>query len=702
MKNRTDFPLRRLAPAVLLSAIPFTATLADEATGAEANASAGAVVIDGQRASYRTLAVAGATKTDALPRDLPQSVRTLTSELLRDAGVTSLAGALDLASGISRQSDLGGLWDSYAMRGFTGDPNFGSDYMVNGFAASRGYNGMRDIAGTQSVEILKGPASALYGRGEPGGTVNILTKKPRFTPQYAVDMGVGSHATKRVAADLTGPLSDTVAYRLNAAHQGGDSFRDTVHTDRDYLAPSFVWLAGQDTTVSYELEASRQRSPFDRGIPVPANGPEVPVERFLGEPGDGRITVKSLGHQLFVQHGLGGGWSLQGGAAYRDSSLSGHSSEANDLLADGHTLRRQRRFRDWSATDRSARAELVGTLATGTVRHAVLVGVDAYKFNDARLQLRRNPSVANPYAIDLYAPVYGGSAAPLAVSVDTEEHQRAHALYAQDQLTLTPRWKALVGVRHDRYRQTVMNHRTAAVNTQELSATSPRAGLVWQPTAQVSLYGSVARGFRPNSGIGIDNSAFAPEKSESVELGAKADVGALSGTLAVYRINKDNVLTTNPVNTDYAIPAGAVASKGVELDVSGELRRGVRLSAAYAYTDARVTRGDNTIRTGSRFPNVPRHGANVLLMAGTAAWSAGGGLQYVGERFGDVAVSSGFRLPGYTTARLLAGWVPDRHWRLTVNVDNLFDRRYYASSYSRLWVAPGSTRTVSANVSYRF
>jgi iron complex outermembrane receptor protein len=140
----------------------------------------------------------------------------------------------------------------------------------------------------------------------------------------------------------------------------------------------------------------------------------------------------------------------------------------------------------------------------------------------------------------------------------------------------------------------------------------------------------------------------------------------------------------------------------VELDVSGRLRRDLKLSASYAYTDARVTRGDNTIRTGSRFPNVPRHSANLLLVAGDARASAGAGLTYVGERFGDVAASSDFRLPGYTTARLVAAYAPDKRWRIALNVDNLFDRRYYASSYSQLWVMPGSTRTATATLSYRY
>lgn len=662
------------------------------------------VVVTGQRTAYRNLAVAGATKTDTLPLDLPQSARTLGADLLRDAGVVSLSDALDLASGIARQSNFGGLWDSYAMRGFTGDPNFGSDYMVNGFNASRGYNGMRDIAGTQAVEILKGPASALYGRGEPGGTVNILTKKPRFAPQAGVEAALASHRVRRVAADLTGPLSDRVAYRLNLAHQEGGSFRDRVHGGHAYAAPSLVWLAGPDTTVSYEIEAMRQRTPFDRGIPVvPGQARDVPVGRFLGEPADGPVTIRSLGHQLFVQHALADGWSLQGGASYRASALAGYSSEAYDLLADGRTLRRQRRQRDFAATDRSLRLELVGTLRLAGIEHGLLAGTDAYRFDDTRLQRRRNPSAAAPYAIDLFAPAYGGTAAPLATAIDTVERQRAASVYVQDQLAFGPRFKALVGVRRDRYRQTVDNRRTAAVNRQALGATSPRIGLVWQPNAVTALYASTARGFRPNSGIGSDNRAFPAETSRAHELGAKIETpGGLSGTLALYRIDKANVLTTDPAHPDYAIAAGAAASRGLEFDLAGQLRPGLKLSAAYAYTDARVTRGDGTIRTGSRFPNVARHSANLLLMAGDARLSAGAGLAYVGARRGDVAVSSDFELSAYTTARLLAAYAPNRRWRIALNVDNLFDRRYYASSYSRYWVAPGAPRSFGATLSYRY
>jgi iron complex outermembrane receptor protein len=692
--------LRRPVALLFAAASPWSLAIDDVQAG-------DVVTVKAERQHYRSLSATGATKTDALLMDLPQSVRVLTGDLLRDAGVTTLAGALDLASGIAKQSPLGGLWDSYAMRGFTGDPNFGSDYMVNGFSSSRGYNGMRDGGNTQNVEVLKGPASALYGRGEPGGTVNITTKKPKFAPEYSVDVSLGSFQTRRAALDLTGPLSDTVAYRLNAAHEEGHSFRDTVKVERSLLSPSFIWLAGEHTTVSYEIEAVRQRAPFDRGV-VAVNGKlgAVPVSRFLGEPGDGPMTVKSLGQQLFIHHALSDDWTVQAGASWRDSELRGYSTEANKLLADGRTLNRQRRHRDFSATDVSARVELLGKFKTGVLAHEVLAGVDAYRFDDHRVQLRRNPSAANAYAIDIFNPVYGGRADPLTLSIDTQEGQQARGLYAQDQIDLGARWKALLGVRRDSYTQDVANHRLNVSNGQSLSATSPRAGLVYQPSTMWSLYASVAKGFRPNSGISIDNHAFPAERSRSYELGAKLETGKLTGTLAVYDIRKSNVLTTNPVNTDFAIAAGEVGSRGLELDVSGELARGLRVSGAYAYTNATVTRGDNTIVTGSRFANVPRHSANLLatqqFTMGTGTASVGGGFQYVGERLGDVAVSSQFTLPAYTTARLLASYSPNARLRLALSVENLFNRSYYASSYSQLWVAPGAERTVTLNAHYRF
>jgi len=666
------------------------------------------VKIQGQT-QYRQLSVAGATKTDSLLIDLPISARVLSAELLRDTGANTLRDALDLSSGIQRQSNLGGLWDSYAMRGFTGDPNFGSDYMVNGVNSSRGYNGVRDNANTYAIEVLKGPASALYGRGEPGGTINILTKKPRFDNAFQMDFQLGSFQEKRIALDLTGPLNEQFAYRLNLARESSDSSRDYLNSDKLFIAPSMLWRINDHTTLSYEIEASEQKSPFDRGV-VAIKGQlgAIPNSRFLGEPGDGRMQVKSLGHQVFFQHDLNSNWVLQSGLSYRDSEIQGYSTEASAPQADNENLRRQRRYRDFSASDRSARIELAGKHTIAGIQHQSLFGIEHVQFADERVQLRRNPSNSNPYSINIFRPVYGKQADPLALSINTKENQEANALYFQDQIDWNAQWKTLLGMRIDRYQQAIENRRTAALNQQSLQSNSPRVGVVYQSSPNLAFYLSAAKGFRPNSGVSIDNTAFRAEQSHSYELGMKWENAQknLTSTIAVFNIDKKNVLTTNPINTDFSVTAGELNSKGLELDLEGEINKNLRVAAAYAYTDAKVSRGDNLILTGSRFPNVPRHSANVVLkqnlqIAGHAS-GLGLGIQYIGERYGDVAVSSQFMLPGYTTVKLLADYRINPQMQLNFQVNNLFNRQYYASAYSQLWVQPGSERQMHLNLRVSF
>lgn len=704
------FVLSPLCLAICLAVVYPSLSLASP-VDAEADApNPDAVKIVGIRQPYRSLSATGATKTDTALVDLPQSARVLTADLLRDAGISRLADALDLGSGIARQSNFGGVWDSYSVRGFTGDPNYGSDFLVNGFSSSRGYNGLRDTANVHHVEILKGPAAALYGRGEPGGMINIATKKPLFNPAYVIEQSVGSYQTRRSALDLTGPLSDTVAYRINAAYEQGNSMRDTLSAERSMVSPSLLWRLSEDTTISYELEQFKQRAHFDRGV-LAVNGKLglIPNSRFLGEQADGPMTIKSTGHQVFLQHEINPGWSLQGGLAYRASSMQGYASEASALQDDGRTLWRQRRYRDFAARDLSGRVELLGNATTGSIKHHLLFGIDGYRFVDDRLQLRKNPSPAAPYSIDIYAPVYGGAQPEaLGASIDTGEQQWSTGWYAQDQIELDTNWKALVGVRRDSYRQTITNHNRADLaNRQQLDATSPRAGLVYQPIRQVALYASVGKSFRPNSGIGIDNQSFPAESSRAYETGIKFDGanGQLSSTLALYLIKKKNVLTLNPADTNYSIAAGEVGSKGVELDVAGALARQLQLSFSYAHTDAKVLH-DSVLAEGGHLADVPKQSASLLLVrelqvAGARA-SLGAGFNHVGDRVGDVGINNTFILPAYTTFKLVSSYSPVSKLRLSLDVDNLFNKQYYASSYQQTWVTPGDDRRVTFKAQYKF
>ncbi|MGD3144972.1 TonB-dependent siderophore receptor, partial [Xanthomonas oryzae pv. oryzicola] len=552
-----------------------------------------AVQVRSQYTPYRELSITGATKTDVPLRDVPISGRVLDRTLLDDAGVTDLAGALELASGITKANNLGGLWDSYSMRGFTGDPNFSSDYMVNGFNASRGYNGLRDAANTQSIEVIKGPASALYGRGEPGGVVNIITKKPLFQPQNSVDVSAGRFDSYRAAIDSTGPLSESVAYRLNVMHKDQHSFRDTVDSDNTLLAPSLLWMPTPETTVSYELEAVRIHAPFDRGVTaIDGDANRLPASRFLGEPRDGDIDLHSTGHQLFVVHGLNQTWSLQGGATYRESGMRGFSTEPWTLQADQRTLRRERRYRDYQGRDIAARAELLGSLQAGRVTHNVLFGIDGNRFDDNRFQQRAR-SAATPYSIDVLAPRYGvAQPGQLAAITDTEERQQVWGAYAQDQIDLGARWKALLGLRYDHYEQDLDNHLRGTTQRASDGVVSPRAGLTFLVDDALSLYASAAAGFRPNSGVGANGQSFAPEKSRSLETGLKyvQPGDGLEATVAAFRIDKKNVLSLDPADTSFSLPVGEMRSQGVELDLLGRLTPHLAASVGLAYTDPQVTR----------------------------------------------------------------------------------------------------------------
>ncbi|MEE3622786.1 TonB-dependent siderophore receptor [Nitrospirillum sp. BR 11752] len=652
-------------------------------------------------------------------QSMPQSLQVISSELLADIGATRLDTALDMAAGLARQNNFGGMWDSYAVRGFAGDENFPSGYLVNGFNASRGFGGPRDASNIDHIEILKGPNSALFGRGEPGGTVNILTKKPQFDPQGSVTLTAGNYADRRVEADVTGPVADTLALRLNGAYEDGHSFRDTVHTSKYTLTPSAFLRLNDQMTLSYEMEAVHQEVPFDRGV-VAVNGQlgTIPASRFLGEPGDGAMDIDGLSHQLQFEDNFAGNWTLLVGLSYRETALKGYSSEAEltaarqKLYIDGQTLSRQRRYRDYETGDLVGRTELSGTFETGTLTHHLLVGADWDRFSYDQVQRRFRPTLANPNGINIFNPVYGAQPA-VGNFMNALEIDNSGGVYFQDQIDLTRHWKLRVGARYDDYSQDILNRLTGGRTTLSDTAASPQAGLVYEVDDSLSFYASYGRGFRPNTGTDAHGNGFKPEETESREVGAKLSTpdGKLSGTVALYSMTKSNIMTADPVNAGFSLAIGEAESKGVEVDVSGTLPGDFKLWLSYAYTDAEVSKDfldpnfGLAIHKGDRLINIPKHSGSVLLtrdfsVGGDGVVTLGGGVNYVGSRLGETG--TGFTLPGYTLTRLIAAYAPTANWKISGEINNLFDETYYPSSYSRLWVTPGTPRTYRLHASYRF
>lgn len=676
------------------------------------------VEVVGRTASgaYHAEEAAGA-KTELPLRELPQSVRVITRQAIDDLGATKLDDVLDYVGGVSRQNNFGGLWDNIAIRGLPGNENIGMATLLNGFSSNRGFNAPRDLAGVERIEFLKGTAAALYGSSEPGGTLNVVSKRPLWTTAHSVEAYVGSYGLKRGALDTTGPIGENFAYRLNVAVEDRDSFRDHVDAKRQVIAPAFTWKLSRDSMLEYVGEVIHHETPLDRGVvAVDHKLGKMPRNRFLGEPSDGDVEVDNSTHQWILSQAWADSWRSRIGLSYRETSIKGYSTEPvlGSLQANGD-LWRQRRYRDYASEDLALQAEIQGIVNTGTIEHELLLGLETFRFEMDSVMLRFNPSAGNPYAINIYNPVYGQAQSTPVANTDTLEEQRNTAFYVQDAIKLAPQWRVLAGVRVDNYEQTLDNRRTNTTTKQDPSSTSPRVGLSWLPSEQWSVYANAGQSFRPNSGVDVDGQGFDPEIGKAFELGTKwENEGQRIGvTAALFDIRKSNVLTADPDNTGSSIAAGEVRSRGAELDFAGQVTRNWRVNASLVLNDVEITK-DNTLEEGSRLLNVPRVNGSLLTVyednfANGQRYGVGGGVTYVGERLGQARTQAEantntpeFNLPAYTTAKLVGYWRLNTSVRLTLDVDNLFDETYYTSSYSRVWVTPGAPRTITVGMQAKF
>lgn len=652
----------------------------------------------------------GVTRSETPLRELPQSVRVIPRQLIDDIGAVRLEEAYDYVSGVTRQNSFGGLWDNFAIRGFAGNENTGPNFLRNGFAGNRGYNAPRDMANVDRIEVLKGPSAALYGASEPGGILNVVTKKPQFKAGRSLEFYAGSYDSYRLSFDATGPLADQLAYRLNVAVEDKGSFRDHIDSDRYLVAPSFTWVLSPNTLLNYDLELLRHKAPMDRGVvAVGGRTGSISRETFLGEPGDGDISIDNKTHQLTLEHEFTSDWKAKAGLAYRTTDLSGYSTEvrpSNPLLfvpAGSRNVNRERRYRNYDSKDVSFQGEVHGKLTTGSIKHELLAGLDSYRFSLDSVMRRVRP--AN-YAINIDDPVYGQPLPTPTANTDTLEKQRATGVFLQDQIHLAEDWRLLLGLRHDRFHQTIDNRRTGLRSKQSEGRTTPRVGLTWLLNPSLSLYALASESFRPNTGSSFAGAAFAPEEGRAKEVGIKYESAdkRYGGTLSVFDIDKKNVLTNDPANAGFSLAAGGARSRGVEIDVSGQVTAKIRVTANYAYTDAEITKDNNAALVGARLLNVPKHSGSVLAMYedGFAAgrYGVGAGATYVGKRAGNALAT--FDLPSYATARLMAYWKPSPNLRFSLDVENLFDKTYYASSYDVSWVTPGTPRTITLGMQTRF
>jgi len=671
----------------------------------EMQVTASAERADGPVQGYRATRSASATRTDTAIHETPQSISVVPAQVVEDIGATRLEDALDYAGGVERGNNFGGQGlTEFLVRGFSTQ-----EFYRNGFAVNRGYPNMPDANTLERIEVLRGPASMLYGRGDPGGTFNIVSKQPQAERRTVLGSQVNTDGLRRGTLDTTGVLDESAAftYRLNLVAEGSDSFRDHVESERYNIAPVLRWQLSDDTALILEGDYLHNRHPLDRGLTrYPNQAGDLSRDRFLGEESAGKLTNQNATTQLRLEHQLDSQWMLRGGIQYLDGSLDGGAVENNGLAADGRTVGRNysERWLNWN--DLAVQANLEGHFDAAGVVHTLLLGVEFDDFNYDS-QIDRSGGATGDFPIDLYDPVYGQPLPALTrTTTYDDENLKSYAFFLQDQITLTERLTAHVGARLERFEQRYENKLNPAGSwDQTHNAVSPRFGLIYDLTEELAVYANTSRSFKPNRGADRSSQAFDPEEGIAHEVGVKYELPEhdLSVTAALFHITKENVLTSDPFDSNYQVAAGEARSRGFDISVAGNITPQWRMIGGYAYVDAEVTESSSaSMPVGTRLANVPRHSFNLLdtyefAEGPLAGLGVGMGVKYVGDRKGG-ATRTAFDMDAYTTVDLLAYYPLTERVRLNLNLNNLFDEEYEERAWGNIWAYPGAPRTLQAGI----
>uniref|UniRef100_UPI0030845D33 TonB-dependent siderophore receptor n=1 Tax=Petrachloros mirabilis TaxID=2918835 RepID=UPI0030845D33 len=647
-----------------------------------------------------------ATRTDTPLRDIPQSIQVIPKQVLEDQQVIRLDDALRNVSGVAPGDNFGGTRDQFFIRGFQQFNIF-----RDGFRDERIV--LQETAAIDRIEVLKGPASVLFGNLEPGGIINIILERPLAEPHYIFEGQVGNFGLVRPQLDFTGPLNKnrTLLYRLNAVYERGDGFRDfDQDIQRFFIAPSLSWDITENTNLLIEFEYSYDRRPFDRGLVAIGNEvADIPRDRILGEPDDFlENTAYSLGYIL--EHRFSENWRIRNALRFSSADTLDVKADPRFRLEDevSGELRRFFRSNDDISQLFELQTSVLGSFSTGSVDHEIVVGFDYFR-NFSQGTNREFPETPS---INIFSPVYRVIPQPdldefTNLIRDSRRETDAIGIYLQDLISLTDNLKLLLGGRFDFSNQSELSFGSSSSRYDQ--AFSPRVGIVYQPIEPLSLYASYSRAFAPNFGTTSDGETLEPERGTQYEVGARAELlnGRLSANLAFYDLTKTNIADSDPNDPTFTffVPIGKQRSRGLELDVAGEILPGWKLIASYAYTDAEIVKGVFGIADGNRPANIPEHSGSLwttyeIQEGNLQGLGFGLGLFLVGERQGDN--QNTFRLPGYVRTDA-AVYYRRNNWKFALNIRNLFDINYFEGiEFGRVTVKPGAPFTIIGSVSVEF
>lgn len=649
-----------------------------------------------------------ATRTSTPLRDIPRSIQVVPQQVFEDQAGNRIDDATRNVSSVVQSGGFAGTADQLSIRGFSTFEVF-----RDGFRDPAA-GGIFETSNIERFEVLKGPASVLYGNAEPGGIINLVTEQPLSFPNYEFDLQVGSNVFLRPTVDLSGPIipSGDLRYRANLAYERSETFRDFAQdVNRFFVAPVLVWDISEDTSFTVDFSYLDDERPFDRGFLATGRDiVDIPLSRSLGEPDDFRdIEEVTAGYRL--EHELSDSWSIRN--AFRFVSAEQLDFRAEPLSLDEDTGVLTRNFRSNSDIGESyaLQTQLEGQFTTGSINHNLLFGVDLDRVTFTGTQSRA-PEGLTP-DINIFDPVYDQVVPPTfdeLTNVVRDDLFRTDSLgiFVQDQIDLTDNLKLLLAGRWDFVEQRFNDNLDPDFDSiQSPTAFSPSIGLLYRPIEPLSIYANYARSFQPNFGTAADGSFLNPERGTQYEVGLRGELldGNLIANLAAYNITKSNLATTDPNNPDFSIPVSEQRSRGIELDVAGEILPGWNVIASYGYIDAEYTEELFGLEPGSRVQNVPENTVSFwttyeIQTGDLQGLGFGAGVFHIGERAGDF--SDTFDLPSYWRTDATVFYGRD-NWRAAINVQNLFDERYFkANNFGRVAIEPGAPLTVVGSLSFRF
>ncbi|EQM68720.1 TonB-dependent siderophore receptor [Pseudomonas tohonis] len=655
----------------------------------------------GPVSGYVATAAGTATKTDTPIIETPQSISVVTRDQITDIHAQSLRDVLGYTAGVIATEADDRLTDTFVLRGFQIS---GSTFRDGMRYMSNIYDGTQEPYGMERVEVLRGASSVLFGQAAPGGIINVVSKLPTREELHEIKAETGSNDRHQLATDHGGALTDTLSYRFTALQRKSDTTTDHVPDDRTYIAPSLTWQPDDATSLTLLASYQKSRTAYVYGLPaegtvLPNPNGHISRHTFTGEPGYDKsvITAWDIGYRF--EHAFNDDLKVRQNLRYFESENDMPSVWLDSFIdPQMTTVARGAQDRVDDSRNFVVDTQLEARFHHQRVEQTVLAGVD---YGDRHLQTDRYDYDLTP--LNVFNPVYGGTfTARGPAPFSSRNRTRQSGIYLQDQIKFDEKWVLLLGGRQDWAKQKEDALYGNDRSRQDSDAFTTRVGLVYLADNGLAPFVSYSESFEPQAGRSRTGQDFDPTEGEQYEIGIRYQPPGSNAlySAALYQLTRSNVLTTDPVNTNFQVQTGEIRSRGLELEAKADIGSNASVTASYAYTQAEVTKS-NSGNEGQKTGGMPRNMFSVwgdyrFGQVGPGELRAGTGVRYVDEVPG--LFSTRIVAPSYTLVDAMLGYAMGP-WDLTLNVTNLTDEDYLSYTYAAFY---GAERQVTAGVAYRW